>query len=109
MATMTQLSPPIELATTLLSAPIELAGDWGHMIPARPIKLSNACGTHALMVCAFSPTASRRVYEWTSTHPGHLPSGYTPTAAAWPGLSLTSASGPGRSSPINSVMSSAAS
>jgi hypothetical protein len=33
MATMTQLSPPIELATTLLSAPIELAGVWGHMIP----------------------------------------------------------------------------
>jgi len=30
---MTPLSPPIELATTLLSAPIELAGDWGHMIP----------------------------------------------------------------------------
>jgi hypothetical protein len=25
--------PPIELAATLLSAPIELAGDWGHMIP----------------------------------------------------------------------------
>ncbi len=32
-ATMTQLSPPIEPAATLLSAPIELAGDWGHMSP----------------------------------------------------------------------------
>src|SRR5712671_7108940 len=30
---MTLLSPAIELAATLLSAPIELAGDWGHMIP----------------------------------------------------------------------------
>jgi hypothetical protein len=30
---MTPLSPPIGVATTLLSAPIELAGDWGHMIP----------------------------------------------------------------------------
>ncbi len=27
------LSPPIEQAPTLLSAPIELAGDWGHMLP----------------------------------------------------------------------------
>ena len=27
------LSPPIEVAPTLLSAPIELAGDWGHMLP----------------------------------------------------------------------------
>jgi hypothetical protein len=30
---MAQLSPPIEQAPTLLSAPIELAGDWGHMLP----------------------------------------------------------------------------
>ena len=30
---MTVLSPPIEVAKTLLSAPIELAGDWGHMLP----------------------------------------------------------------------------
>jgi hypothetical protein len=30
---MTQLSPPIEPAMTLLSAPIELAGDWGNMLP----------------------------------------------------------------------------
>jgi len=29
----TQLSPPIETAATLLSAPIELAGEWGHMLP----------------------------------------------------------------------------
>ena len=27
------LSPPIEPAPTLLSAPIELAGNWGHMLP----------------------------------------------------------------------------
>jgi hypothetical protein len=33
MAVMAQLSPPIEQAPTLLSAPIELAGDWGHMLP----------------------------------------------------------------------------
>jgi transposase-like protein len=26
-------SPAIEIAPTLLSAPIELAGDWGHMLP----------------------------------------------------------------------------
>ena len=30
---MSVLSPPIEPAPTLLSAPIELAGDWGHMSP----------------------------------------------------------------------------
>ena len=30
---MTLLSPPIEPGMTLLSAPIELAGDWGHMLP----------------------------------------------------------------------------
>jgi hypothetical protein len=39
------LSPPIEIAPTLLSAPIELAGDWGHMLPpARSISSSSACG-----------------------------------------------------------------
>src|SRR5947208_833559 len=27
------LAPPIERAPTLLSAPIELAGDWGQMLP----------------------------------------------------------------------------
>ncbi len=32
-AVMTEVSPPTELAPTLLSAPIELAGDWGHMLP----------------------------------------------------------------------------
>src|SRR5712664_483956 len=32
-AAVTPLSPPIEPAPTLLSAPIELAGDWGHMLP----------------------------------------------------------------------------
>ena len=30
---MTTLSPAIEVAATLLSAPIELAGDWGRMMP----------------------------------------------------------------------------
>jgi hypothetical protein len=30
---MAQLSPPIEQSPTLLTAPIELAGDWGHMPP----------------------------------------------------------------------------
>ena len=30
---MVTLSPPVEVAPTLLSAPIELAGDWGHMLP----------------------------------------------------------------------------
>ena len=90
---MAQLSPPIEQAPTLLSAPIELAGDWGHMVPAQPTKSSSACGTHASMACAFSPTASRRGCASTSTHPGCLPSGCIPTAAAWPGSSSTSASG----------------
>jgi hypothetical protein len=33
MTETTQLSPPIEQAPTLLSASIELAGDWGHMLP----------------------------------------------------------------------------
>src|SRR5271157_2039271 len=33
LTVMAQLSPPIEQAPTLLSAPIELAGDWGHMLP----------------------------------------------------------------------------
>jgi hypothetical protein len=30
---MEKLSPPVEVAPTLLFAPIELAGDWGHMLP----------------------------------------------------------------------------
>ena len=30
---MTLLSPPIVAGMTLLSAPIELAGDWGQMLP----------------------------------------------------------------------------
>jgi hypothetical protein len=30
---MVKLSRPVEVASTLLSAPIELAGDWGHMLP----------------------------------------------------------------------------
>jgi hypothetical protein len=33
VAGMAQLSPTVEPAPTLLSAPIELAGDWGHMLP----------------------------------------------------------------------------
>jgi hypothetical protein len=32
-AVMAQLSPSIEETPTLLTAPIELAGDWGHMLP----------------------------------------------------------------------------
>jgi hypothetical protein len=32
-AGMTILSPPIQPGVTLLSAPIELAGNWGHMLP----------------------------------------------------------------------------
>jgi hypothetical protein len=33
-AVMTVLDPPLEPGVTLLSAPIELAGDWGRMIPS---------------------------------------------------------------------------
>jgi hypothetical protein len=42
-----QLSPPIRTAPTILSAPIELAGDWGRMIPdtaARVVeRMRHAC------------------------------------------------------------------
>jgi hypothetical protein len=73
--TMTQLSPPIEKAATLLSAPIELAGDWGHMIPR------SACGTRASMMSTCSPTASRRACASMSTHPGPAPTATAPTTA----------------------------
>jgi hypothetical protein len=49
---MVQLSPPIQVAATLLSAPIELAGDWSHTHAADQVldRVRHACldGVHLL-------------------------------------------------------------
>jgi hypothetical protein len=41
------LCPPIEPAPTLLSAPIELAGNWGHMLPRSADLVIERSGIHA--------------------------------------------------------------
>lgn len=47
-------------AVAPLSAPIELAGDWGACCPAPLSRSSNACGHLVLTASALSPTANRR-------------------------------------------------
>jgi hypothetical protein len=72
MATMTQLSPPIEQAPTLLSAPIELTGDWGHMLlrAADQVveRMRHACLDGVRLVSDRQPTRLR-VDEHTSGPP----------------------------------------
>jgi hypothetical protein len=69
---MAQLSPPIEQAPTLLSAPIELAGDWGHMIPRSADlvveRMRHACLDGVRLLSDRQPTRLR-VDEHTSGPP----------------------------------------
>jgi hypothetical protein len=66
------LSPPIEQAPTLLTAPIELAGDWGHMIPRSADlvveRMRHACLDGVRLVSDRQPTRLR-VDEHTSGPP----------------------------------------
>jgi hypothetical protein len=72
MADMVQLSPPIEQAPTLLSAPIELAGDWGHMVPRSADevieRMRHACLDGVRLLSDRQPTRLR-VDEHTSGSP----------------------------------------
>lgn len=69
---MTLLSPPIEPGVTLLSAPLELAGDWGHMLPhaADQVleRMRHACLDGVRLVSDRQPTRLR-VDEHTSGSP----------------------------------------
>jgi hypothetical protein len=71
-AAMVQLSPPIEPAPTLLSAPIELAGDWGHMLPHSADlvvqRMRHACLDGVRLLSDRQPTRIR-VDEHTSGQP----------------------------------------
>jgi hypothetical protein len=66
------LSPPIEQAPTLLSAPIELAGDWGHMLPRAADqvveRMRHACLDGVRLLSDRQPTRLR-VDEHTSGSP----------------------------------------
>jgi len=73
MAIMAELlSPPIEQAPTLLSAPIELAGDWGHMLPRAADqvveRMRHSCLDGVRLVSDRQPTRLR-VDEHTSGPP----------------------------------------
>ena len=72
LTVMAQLSPPIEQAPTLLTAPIELAGDWGHMLPysADQVveRMRHACLDGIRLVSDRQPTRLR-VDEHTSGYP----------------------------------------
>ena len=63
MAITAQLSPPIEPAPMLLSAPIELAGDWGHMLPRAADqvveRMRHACLDGVRLVSDRQPTRLR--------------------------------------------------
>jgi hypothetical protein len=71
-APVTQLSPPIEPGVTLLSAPIELAGDWGKMLPYAADQvvefMRHACLDGVRLVSDRQPTRLR-VDEHTSGPP----------------------------------------
>ena len=72
LAVMAQLSPPIEQAPTLLTAPIELAGDWGHMLPRSAAlvveRMRHACLDGVRLLSDRQPTRLR-VDEHTSGPP----------------------------------------
>jgi hypothetical protein len=99
------LSPPIEPAPTLLSAPIELAGNWGHMLhsSAKQVveRMRHACFDGVHLVSDRQPTRLR-VHAHTSGSPAVWlhPDGST---LAWIIVDITSV--PGRSSRISSAMS----
>src|SRR5215472_7586320 len=60
---MAQLTPRIERAPTLLTAPIELAGDWGHMLPQAADqvveRMRHACLDDIRLVSDRQPTRIR--------------------------------------------------
>jgi hypothetical protein len=66
------LSPPIEPAPTLLSAPLELAGTWGHMLPRSADlvveRMRHSCLDGVRLVSDRQPTRLR-VDEHTSGPP----------------------------------------
>jgi hypothetical protein len=66
------LSPPIEIAPTLLSAPLELAGNWGHMLPRSADlvveRMRGSCLDGVRLVSDRQPTRLR-VDEHTSGPP----------------------------------------
>jgi hypothetical protein len=68
----TVLAPPIEAAPTLLSAPVELAGDWGRMLPYAAdqvvARMRHACLDNVRLVSDRQPTRLR-VDEHTSGPP----------------------------------------
>jgi hypothetical protein len=68
----TRLAPPIERAPTLLSAPIELAGNWRHMIPGAAgqvvERMRHACLDGVRLLSDRQPTRLR-VDEHTSGSP----------------------------------------
>jgi hypothetical protein len=69
---MAQLTPRIERAPTLLTAPIELAGDWGHMLPRAADqvveRMRHACLDDIRLVSDRQPTRIR-IDEHTSGPP----------------------------------------
>lgn len=69
---MAQLAPPVEPAPTLLSAPVELAGDWGHMVQRAAHlvveRMRHACLDGVRLVSDRQPTRLR-VDEHTSGPP----------------------------------------
>jgi hypothetical protein len=69
---MAQLSPPIEPAPTLLTAPVELAGNWGRMLPgaAEQVvqRMRHACLDGVRLLSDRQPTRLR-VDEHTSGSP----------------------------------------
>jgi hypothetical protein len=71
-APMTLLSPPIQPGVTLLSAPIELAGDWGKMLPYAADQvvefMRHACLDGVRLLSDRQPTRLR-VDEHTSGSP----------------------------------------
>jgi hypothetical protein len=70
--TMVELSPPVKVAPTLLSAPIELAGNWGHMLPRSANlvleRMRHSCLDGVRLVSDRQPTRLR-VDEHTSGPP----------------------------------------
>jgi hypothetical protein len=68
----TILSPPIEPGVTLLSAPIELAGDWGRMFPFaadQVIELMRHSCLDGVRLCSDRQPTRLRIDEHTSGSP----------------------------------------
>ena len=83
------LCPPIKMTPPYSLRPSSSPAIGVTCSRDRLIWSSSACGIAASTASVSSPTASRHDYASTSTQPGDRRSGYTPMAAAWPGLSST--------------------